>query len=113
MGDLALAAFAAELAQIGAARAIRDGGDEFLLVGAPTRTRLFEDLDAFRRAWPAVFRARFGDGAPPVAPRILVAEVQGSEVIEAREHLGRAIGELKHDAPAPGEEGVLARLTEP
>ncbi len=109
MGDAVLAAFAAELAKTPSARTIRDGGDEFLVVGAPTRGGLEGDLDAFRRAWPRAFRARFGADAPPVAPRILVTETRGGNLSSVREMLGRRVGTLKHDAPNPGEEGVLAR----
>jgi hypothetical protein len=87
---------------------VRDGGDEFLVVGAPTRTGLAEALDAFRRAWPARFRARFGEGAP-VASRILVTAGSGGELRAMREQLGRSLAPLKH-APTPGPEGMLVTV---
>jgi GGDEF domain-containing protein len=70
-GDAVLSEVASSLRDIPAAVAVRDGGDEFLVLGAPTRRDLEADLDAFRRAWPARFRARFGDHTPVVS-RILV-----------------------------------------
>ncbi len=107
MGDAVLAAFAEELASLPEARAIRDGGDEFLVVGAPTRTPLGDDLDRLRHAWPARFRTRFGDSAPPVAPRILITKTRGASLVQAREELGRRIGQMKHATPTPGPEGAL------
>lgn len=107
LGDAVLRAFAEELSKVGAARAIRDGGDEFLVVGAPERHSLVADLHAFRRQWPAEFRARFGADAPPVAPRILVARTRCGALRNAREELGRAIGSLKSKAPQPAPEGIL------
>jgi GGDEF domain-containing protein len=110
MGDAVLAAFATELSAVTAARAIRDGGDEFLVVGAPGRADLARDLDAFRREWPARFRARFGDGAPPVAPRALVVRAPGRALRQARETLGRAVGNVKDREREPPPEGVLVEL---
>lgn len=108
-GDAVLAAFAAELARLDGATAIRDGGDEFLVLGAPTRTELARDLDAFRRAWPGVFRARFGTATEVVAPRVLVRRARGIELRQARETLGRRIGSLK-DRGQPGPEGLLVEV---
>jgi GGDEF domain-containing protein len=110
-GDAVLAAFASDLACLGASRAIRDGGDEFLVVGAPGWTHLAAELDRFRRAWPERFRARFGGGAP-VAPRILVATADGRRLRRAREVLGRMVGEVKAREKTPPPEGVLAELGE-
>jgi GGDEF domain-containing protein len=108
-GDAVLAAFAGALSGVDAAAAIRDGGDEFLLVGAPARGGLSRDLDSFRRAWPAAFRARFGADVPPVAPRILVTKTRGGDLRAAREVLGRTIASLK-DREKPGPEGVLVEV---
>lgn len=110
LGDAVLSAFAAELGSLTGARAIRDGGDEFLVVGAPGRARLVPDLDHFRELWPARFRARFGDDAPPVAPRILVAKARGRALRRAREALGRGIGRLKEKDASPPPTGVLSEL---
>jgi hypothetical protein len=63
-----------------------------------------------RRAWPARFRARFGDAAAAVAPRIVVARTPAAALLAARERLGRAIGEVKHKSATPGPEGVLVEL---
>lgn len=111
LGDAVLAVFASELRALPGTAAIRDGGDEFLIVGAPTRRALASDLDAFRRAWPRVFRDRFGDAPQVVAPRILVHRTRADALLEARETLGRAIGEVKYTAGRPGPEGILCEWT--
>jgi GGDEF domain-containing protein len=108
-GDAVLAAFAAELARLDASSAIRDGGDEFLVLGAPARGGLARDLESFRRAWPGVFRARFGADVPTVAARILVTKTRGAGLRQARETLGRTIGTLK-TRDQPGPEGVLVEI---
>ena len=102
-----LRAFAEELTGIGAARAIRDGGDEFMVVGAPERTNLAADLHDFRAKWPASFRAKFGSDALPVAPRILVSRARCGALRKAREELGREVGGLKLKSAQPGPEGIL------
>jgi len=107
-----LASLASELRKIPSAHAIRDGGDEFIVVGAPSRTGLDRDLDAFRAAWPARFRKDFGADVPPVAPRILWTEAPGRDLRATRERLGRGMGAVKNAAKKPPPEGVLARLPE-
>lgn len=107
MGDAVLAAFAEELGTLSGAAAIRDGGDEFLIVGAPKRKPLAHDLDVFRHAWPRIFRERFGEVPQVVAPRILVQRTRADALLNARETLGRAIGEVKRTAAKPGPEGIL------
>ncbi len=104
-GDEVLRAFAQELEGIDAVRAIRDGGDEFILVASPERRGLKNALDGFRRDWPNRFRDHFGADVPPVAPRILVGRTQGDGLIGAREELGRRITTLKHAETGP--EGVM------
>jgi GGDEF domain-containing protein len=104
-GDEVLRAFAQELEGIDAVRAIRDGGDEFILVAAPERRGLKNALDGFRRDWPDRFRERFGADVPPVAPRILVGHTRGKGLISAREELGKRITTLKHAEAGP--EGVM------
>lgn len=105
-GDAVLAAFAAELRTIPGARVVRDGGDEFLVVGAPARAPLEADLDRLRHAWPARFAALFGD-APPVAPRILVTRPDARDLRAAREMLGKTLGSVKLASKSPPPEGVL------
>lgn len=102
MGDAVLRAFADELATIDDAVAIRDGGDEFLVLGAPTAATLSASIDAFRARWPERFIERFGADAPPVVARILVGETRGDALGRAREVLGRSLGEMKH-VDATGE----------
>jgi GGDEF domain-containing protein len=110
MGDDVLFEFARELAKLPAAQAIRDGGDEFLVLGAPERHSLVTTLHTFREHWPAHFAKRFGADAPPVAPRILVATTRGGALRAVREKLGRSVGSLKAKEPTPGATGVLADL---
>lgn len=108
-GDAVLAAFAAELRHLDAASAIRDGGDEFLVLGAPARTGLARDLESFRRAWPGVFSTRFGADVPTVTARILVTKTRGAYLRQTREMLGRTIGTLKN-RDTPGSEGLLVEI---
>lgn len=109
MGDAALRAFAQALAEIPDAMAIRDGGDEFIVVATPTATGLPERLAAFRDAWPASFAAAF-PGAGHVAPRVLTTSVPGRSLVAARNRLGLAIGELKQRHMTVGPTGVQADL---
>jgi GGDEF domain-containing protein len=104
-GDEVLACFARFLAEIPAARAIRDGGDEFLLVGAPLRVGLFAELEQRRSEWVARYRDAFGDGCPLVVPRVLVAATRGSSLVATRERLGREVATLKHSKA--GADGLL------
>lgn len=94
LGDDILAAFGEALSAIPGVRTIRDGGDEFLVVGAPTRDDLQVELEAFLDRWRAVFVQRYGD-TTPVAPRVLVALGSAGELRRTRESLGRAITETK------------------
>jgi diguanylate cyclase (GGDEF)-like protein len=108
-GDAVLAEIATALREeLEDAAVVRDGGDEYLVVGAPTRTGLAEDLDAFRARWPERFRKRF-PGADIVSARILVGKARGSELRALRERLGKALAPLKH-RDAPGPEGLLVRV---
>lgn len=101
-GDDVLRELATELAELDATCTVRDGGDEYVVVGAPTRTGLRPTMDAFRKdAWPRRFRAVFGEGVPPVAPRILVMRTTGRDLRSAREELGRGITSLKHEKADP------------
>lgn len=106
-GDDVLAEFAAELGDVPTATTIRDGGDEFVVVGAPTRSGLFDAMETLRRSWPQRFHARFGADVPPVAPRILVGRTRGNQLRHAREALGRGITGLKTDPRVDATLGLL------
>jgi len=108
-GDALLAALAAELRTIPGALAIRDGGDEFLVVGRPTAHGLVEQLETFRRAWPGRLRATLGD-VPDAALRIVVTHAPMAGLIAARDELGRAMGPLKERLGSLPAEGALSRL---
>jgi hypothetical protein len=104
-----IGAFGRALARIPACRAIRDGGDEFILIGAPGDSNLFERLDAFRTTWLAEFVATFGSEPNPVRPRITVSHGAGRDLAAVRERLGRRIGEMKKLYEDPPREGVIER----
>ena len=108
-GDDVLRSFARALAAVPYSQATRDGGDEFIVLGAPSRDGLADQLDTFRRDWPARFRAEF-PGSDLVVPRIVVTTATGSTIAEARERLGEAIGPIKSLHPTPGPEGVIVRI---
>ena len=86
MGDEVLRAFAQAIARIPGSMAIRDGGDEFIVVGSPTGTGLPVRMAAFREAWAAEFAATYGPGM--VAPRILTITTTGECIVQARNELG-------------------------
>ena len=109
-GDEVLVAFAKALAAIPEAMAVRDGGDEFIVVGPPGGRDLARKMDDFRDSWPSVYHARFGADAPAVVPRILVAQTEGRHLVWLRDELGRQIGDLKHQVPDVGRTGVQKDL---
>lgn len=104
-GDEALRAFAQALDAIPGSMAIRDGGDEFILVGTPTATGLPGRLAAFRAIWPRSFAEAFGD-AGIVAPRVLTAVVAGRDLVQARNTLGLEVGAVKKRYPAVDRAGI-------
>ncbi len=110
LGDDVLRVFAEALGDLAWARAIRDGGDEFVVLGAPGRPGFVDDLHAFRRAWPGIFAQAFGQDVPLVVPRLLVSSATGGTLEAKRERLGRLVGEVKDQHPDPGREGVLVEI---
>ncbi len=65
-GDEVLRTFAQALARIPESMAIRDGGDEFIVLGTPTGTGLAARMAAFREAWVLEYATTYGHGV--VAP---------------------------------------------
>ena len=108
-GDEALRAFAKALDAIPGSMAIRDGGDEFIVVGTPTATGLAGRLAAFRVAWPRTFVETFGD-AGIVAPRVLAAVVHGRDLVGARNTLGLEIGAVKKRYPTVDRAAIQVDL---
>ncbi len=108
-GDEALRAFAQALDAIPGSIAIRDGGDEFIVVGTPTATGLPERLAAFRATWSRTFAETFGE-AGIVAPRVLTAVVPGRSLVQARNTLGLEIGALKGRYPSVDRGGIQVDL---
>jgi diguanylate cyclase (GGDEF)-like protein len=108
-GDAVLAEIAAALREeLHDAATVRDGGDEYLVIGSPTRSDLAKDLDTFRKRWPERFARRF-PGASVVSARILVGRAPGRDLRTLRERLGRSLAPLKME-DAPGEDGLLVRV---
>jgi hypothetical protein len=107
-GDKVLKLLAEQLSQADGIWPVRDGGDEYLLLGAPTSEGLRERLDIWRQTWPDVFRRTFGQQTPVVSPRILVTRRKGRDLLAGREALGRGITSLK--SAIPGPEGILESL---
>jgi GGDEF domain-containing protein len=109
-GDEVIGAFGKALGRIPGSRAIRDGGDEFIVISAPGDTTLYERLDGFRATWLAEFVHTFGREPDPVRPRITVARTAGRDLAAGRERLGRRIGEMKKLHENPPADGVIERV---
>ena len=107
-GDTVLAYFATSLATaVPGGRVIRDGGDEFIVVGPPTWSGLRAALDGFSGGWPDAFRARFGPDAGMVRPRFVGTTDVAAELLAVRDRLGREIFDTKRRHPDPPEGGVI------
>jgi GGDEF domain-containing protein len=107
-GDELLRFLVAQLRTIAGARVYRDGGDEFLLVGAPGRTGVAASLREFASTWTSRWAAH-RPGTPAAQPRAVVAVGRAHELRDLRETLGRAIGDVKARFPDP-EDGVIEEL---
>jgi GGDEF domain-containing protein len=107
-GDELLALLTAQLRTLPESRTIRDGGDEFLVVGAPEADGLEDSLRALFARWAVVSREWHPD-LPVVPLRAAVTSTRADDLLEARVRLGRWIGDVKHDEPDPPPEGVVRR----
>lgn len=107
-GDHVLRTFAQALARISGAMAIRDGGDEFIILGTPTGTALPVRMATFREDWAAEFAETYGGGI--VAPRILTATTTGARIVDARNELGLRIAQVKDETLSVGPVGVQVDL---
>jgi GGDEF domain-containing protein len=111
-GDELLAVLAGTLAGIAEGLVVRDGGDEFLVVGKPGEMGvLLARLEAFRLAWPDRCRAALPD-VPPVETRVVLGGGAMSEALAIRGRLGRAVGEIAAFEPTGPDEGVMGLLDE-
>ena len=108
LGDELLALLTAQLRTVPESRTFRDGGDEFLLVGAPDATRLEHDLEGLFARWPEVCRSAL-PSLPVVPLRAVVSREPAADLRAARERQGRWIGDVKHAHPRPPAEGVIVR----
>ena len=110
LGDRVLRSFAQVLAEIPGTVATREGGDEFVVLGAPTATGLRERIKKACAIWQVRFRAEYGVELAPVRPRILVTATHGGGLLAARYALGYAIGTLKARWPEPPAEGIIEHV---
>ncbi len=111
-GDNLLARLTAQLRTVPESRTIRDGGDEFLVVGAPEATGLEERLRGLFAAWPAWSREAWPD-LPVVPLRAAITTTRADRLRSTREALGKWIGKVKADYPDPPEHGVLVSFEPP
>lgn len=104
-GDALLRRLADSLAGIPGVLAVRDGGDEFLVVGRPGATGLANLMTRFRQVWAEALRT--GPGPTLPAPlRVVGMAGCAADLIAMRDELGRAIGQLKAEHPMPPPPGV-------
>ena len=108
MGDRVLRTFAQAIARVPEAMAIRDGGDEFIVLGTPTGTGLPARMAAMREAWADEFATTYGHGV--VAPRVLTAATMGGRIVDARNVLGIEIASIKQRLASVGPGGVQVDL---
>jgi len=111
LGDRVLRSFAQTLAEIPGTVSTRDGGDEFVVLGAPTADGLEPKMRAACAAWQVRFRTEYGAELAPVRPRVLITTTSGGRLLAARDALGFAIGTLKARWPDPPDAGVIERVT--
>jgi hypothetical protein len=111
-GDDLLARLTARLRNVPESRTIRDGGDEFLVVGAPMATGLEDRLRELFASWPGWSREERPD-LPVVPLRAAVTTTRADHLRVAREALGKWIGSVKAAHPEPPESGVLIRFESP
>ena len=111
LGDRVLRSFAQTLAEIPGAIATREGGDEFVVLGAPTAGGLEQRMKQACATWQVRFRTEYGAELAPVRPRILVTSTRGGSLLTARDALGFAIGTLKARWPDPPDVGVIEQVS--
>ena len=92
-------------------RVIRDGGDEFLILGAPTNSTLMPDLQRFLTRWPTYFREAMDIDAPHPAPRIAVAEAARGEELTGRARLPGAAYQSPEDVARLARRDAADRST--
>jgi hypothetical protein len=107
-GDDLLALLASRLRRLPRSRTYRDGGDEFLIVGAPGTAELEMNMADFCRGWPAVQREHL-PGLPVVPLRVVIGRARADSLRQARERQGILIGKVRADHPEPPDEGVIVR----
>lgn len=108
MGDDVLRTFGQAIARIPEAMAIRDGGDEFIVLGTPTGQGLAARMASFREVWATEFSTKYGHGV--VAPRILTMTTTGGRIVAARNELGILIAALKDEVRDVGPLGIQRDL---
>ena len=108
-GDELLAWLPTLLRTLPESRTIRDGGDEFLVIGAPQATGLEERMRELFARWAEASQT-IGPDLPVVPLRAAVMTTRADSLRQARESLGKWIGVVKADFPDPPQEGVIQRF---
>ena len=110
-GDELLAWLTTLLRTLPESRTIRDGGDEFLVIGAPQATGLEERMRELFARWAEASQT-IGPDLPVVPLRAAVMTTRADSLRQARESLGKWIGVVKADFPDPPQPGrMLMELT--
>jgi GGDEF domain-containing protein len=108
-GDELLAWLTTLLRTLPESRTIRDGGDEFLVIGAPQSTGLEGRMRQLFGRWAEASRT-IGPDLPVVPLRAAVTTARADSLREARDSLGKWIGVVKADFPDPPQEGVIRQF---
>ena len=108
-GDELLARLTSLLRSIPESRTIRDGGDEFLVIGSPQATGLEGRLRAAFGRWVEASE-RVSPELPVVPLRAVVTTTRADDLREARVNLGQWIGLVKADVASPPPGGVVLRF---
>jgi GGDEF domain-containing protein len=108
-GDELLAWLTTLLRTLPESRTIRDGGDEFLVIGAPQATGLEARMRELFGRWAEASNTINPD-LPVVALRAAVTTARADALRDARDSLGKWIGIMKADFPDPPQEGVIRRF---
>jgi GGDEF domain-containing protein len=98
-GDQLLKVLADELGTISNSLVVRDGGDEFLVVGKPGLAGVLQGAtEAFMVRWWKRCNDEFSD-CDHVYARAVVTHGKMRDALAIRERLGKAVGEIKGLAP--------------
>lgn len=107
-GDELLGVLAAALSDIPESLVVRDGGDEFLVIGKPGQHGVLRArLEAFLDGWADRCRSALPD-LPLVEARFVLGGGAMRDALPIRELLGEAVGGIKDYEPPRPADGVMA-----